>query len=379
MDFGFTEEQEMLRDQARSFLASENSGERVAELAESSEGWDEASWAKMAGLGWTGLSISEELGGAGTSDRLDDRNRTNGDGFLNEAVLFEELGYGLYPGPYFATIALALPALRSSPDMLERVADGRGRVALAAVEPDGARSIEDAARINTIAEPDGEGWTLTGVKDLVVDLGASTHVVVSARSGGDAGMWLIEPSPEATRSLQTVDSTRRLGRLTLDSHPATLLVEPGDAAAVLRKVRLRSQAALALEAVGVSQKVLELAQEYTSERKQFDKPIGSYQAVSHQVADMYMHTELARSLAYWAAWCVATSDTSAGRAAASAAALASESAVSACEHSIQVHGGIGFTWEHTLHRYYKRALGIAAFDGTPSSRRAAVATELLDA
>jgi alkylation response protein AidB-like acyl-CoA dehydrogenase len=379
VDFGFTEEQEMLREQVRSFLASEYPGEQVAELAESSEGWDEASWTKMAELGWTGLSIPEEHGGAGTSDRLDDGDRTNGDGFLDEAVLFEELGYGLYPGPYFATIALALPALRSSPDMLARVASGRARATLAVLEPDGARSIEDAARINTIAEPAGEGWTLTGVKDLVVDLGAATYVVVSARSGGDAGLWLIEPSPEATRSLNTVDSTRRLGRLTLDSHPATLLVEPGDAAAVLRKVRLRSQAALALEAVGVSQKVLELAQEYTSERKQFDKPIGSYQAVSHQVADMYMHTELARSLAYWAAWCVATSDTLAGRAAASAAALATEAAVSACEHSIQVHGGIGFTWEHILHRYYKRALGIATFDGTPPSRRAAVAADLLDA
>ena len=380
MDFAFTQEQEMLREQVRSLLASEYPGERVAELAQSTEGWDEASWTKMAELGWTGLSISEEHGG--TRDRLDDRDRTNGDwsdeGFLNEAVVFEELGYGLYPGPYFATIALALPALRSSPDMLARVATGRARVTLAALEPDGARSIEDAARIDTIAESDGEGWTLTGIKDLVVDLGAATHVVVSARSGGNAGLWLIEPTPEARRSLETVDSTRRLGRLTLDSHPATLLVEPGDAVAVLRRVRLRSQAALALEAVGVSQRVLELAREYTSERKQFDKPIGSYQAVSHQVADMYMHTELARSLAYWAAWCVATSDASAGRAAASAAALAGESAVSACEHSIQVHGGIGFTWEHILHRYYKRALGIATFDGTTSSRRAAVAAELLD-
>ncbi|MGH2789396.1 MAG: acyl-CoA dehydrogenase family protein [Actinomycetota bacterium] len=376
MDFAFTEEQEMLREQVRSFLATEYPGERVAELAESGDGWDEASWTKMAELGWTGLSIPEQYGGA--SDRLDDRDRTDGTSFLDESVLFEELGYGLYPGPYFATIALALPALQSSPDMLARVADGRARVALAALEPDGARSIEDADRINTTAEPNREEWTLTGTKDLVVDLSAVTHVVVSARSDGDIGLWLVEPSPDATRSLETVDTSRRLGRLTLDSHPAVLLVEPGKAVPVLRNIRLRSQAALALEAVGVSQKVLELARSYTSERKQFDKPIGSYQAVSHQVADMYVHTELARSLAYWAAWCVATSDTSAPRAAASATALASESAVSACERSIQVHGGIGFTWEHVLHRYYKRALGIATFDGTASSQRAAVAAELLD-
>jgi alkylation response protein AidB-like acyl-CoA dehydrogenase len=381
MDFAFTEEQEMLREQVRSLLASEYSSERLAELAESDGGWDDTSWPKMAGLGWTGLSIPEQHGGAETRDRLDDRDESNG--FLDEAVLFEELGYGLYPGPYFATIALSLPALQSAgegaSDVLAGVADGSARVTLATSEPDGARSIEDAEQINTSAEPDGDNWTLTGTKELVVDLGAATHVVVSARAGEGAGLWLVEPVPETTRSLETVDSTRRLGMLTLDSHPAILLVEPGGAVPVLREVRLRSQAALALEAVGVSQKVLELARDYTSERKQFDKAIASYQAVSHQIADMYMHTELARSLAYWAVWCVATSDERADRATASAAALASESAVSACEHSIQVHGGIGFTWEHILHRYYKRALGIATFNGTPTSHRAAVAADLLDA
>jgi len=370
VDFAFTEEQEMLREQVRSLLASEYPSERVAELAESADGWDDRSWKKMAELGWTGLSIPEEHGGAGM-------------GFLDEAVLFEELGYGLFPGPYFATIALSLPALQSAGErvskVLEGVADGSARVTLATTEPDGARSIEDVERVGTSAEPDGDNWTLTGIKDLVVDLGSATHVVVSARAGEGVGLWLVEPSPGATRSLETVDSTRRLGRLTLDSNPAVLLVEPEDAAPVLRNVRLRSRAALALEAVGVSQKVLELAREYTSERKQFDRPIASYQAVSHQVSDIYMHTELARSMAYWAAWCVGTSDEGADRATASAAALASESAVAACEGSIQVHGGIGFTWEHILHRYYKRALGIANFNGTPTSQRAAVAADLLGA
>lgn len=370
MDFAFTEEQEMLREQVCSFLASEFSSERVAELAESADGWDDGSWTKMAELGWTGLSIPEQHGGAEMS-------------FLDEAVLFEELGYGLFPGPYFATIGLSLPALQSAGErafgVLAGVANGSARITLASTEPDGARSIEDIEHINTSAEPDGDGWELTGIKDQVVDLGAATHVVVSARAGEGAGLWLVEPSPGATRSLETVDSTRRLGRLTLDSHNAILLVGPGDAAPVLRNIRIRSQAALSLEAVGVSQKVLELAREYTSERKQFDKPIASYQAVSHQVADMYMQTELARSMAYWAAWCVATADEEADRAAASAAALASESAVAACERSIQVHGGIGFTWEHILHRYYKRALGIANFNGTPTNQRAVVAADLLDA
>lgn len=366
MDFSFTDEQEMLRVQVRSFIASEYQSERVAELAESEEGWDEASWPKMAELGWTGLSVPEEHGGAGMS-------------FLDEAVLFEELGYGLYPGPYHATIALSLPSLQPAPDVLEAVAQGRARVTVASHEPEGARSLEDTDLIVTTAEQDGDGWALTGTKDLVSDLSIATHVVVTASTTKGAGLWLIEPSTGATKSLDTVDSTRRLGLLKLDSHPATLLVEPGAAAPVLKEMRRRSDAALALEATGISQKVLELARDYTSDRKQFDKPIGSYQAVAHQVADIYVHTELARSLAYWAAWCVAESHEAADRAASAAIAYACEAAVSACEHSIQVHGGIGFTWEHILHRYYKRALGIATLNGTSSSHRAAVAGSILGA
>ncbi|MGH2749327.1 MAG: acyl-CoA dehydrogenase family protein [Actinomycetota bacterium] len=365
MDFSFTEEQQMLRAQVRSFLAAELPSERVAELAESDEGWDEASWTKMAELGWTGLSIAEDHGGAGMS-------------FLDEAVLFEELGYGLYPGPYFSTVALALPALARTPGLLEDIAAGRARATLAWDEPDGARTIEETERPTTSAEPDGDAWTVTGIKEPVVDLGPATHVVVGAATDEGAGLWLVEPSPAAVRPLETVDSTRRAGRLTLESHPATLLIEPGSAGPVLGHIRRRADAALALEAVGVSQKVLELARDYASERKQFDKPIGSYQAVAHQIADTYMSTELARSLAYWAAWSVAESSEDADRAAAAALAMASEAAVAACERSMQVHGGIGFTWEHVLHRYYKRALGCAHFNGTAASRRAAVAAGLLD-
>ncbi|MGH2697790.1 MAG: acyl-CoA dehydrogenase family protein [Actinomycetota bacterium] len=364
MDFSFTEEQEMLRAQVRSFLESEFTPERVAELAESKEGWDEATWTTMAELGWTGLSVAGELGGAAMS-------------FLEEAVLFEELGYGLYPGPYFASIAMALPALQGAPELLRSLAEGGARATLACAEPDGARSIEDTDRLTTSAEPNGERWTVTGIKEPVADLALVSHVVVSATTDAGAGLWLVEPQPPAVTPLETVDSTRRMGRLGLEAHPAKLLVEPGNAGAVLGHIRARVDAALALEAVGVAQRVLELARDYASERKQFGKAIGSYQAVSHQLADTYMSIELARSLAYWAAWSVAESEGTADRAAAAARALASEAAVAACERSIQVHGGIGFTWEHVLHRYYKRALGIAVFNGTPAKRRAAVAASLL--
>jgi alkylation response protein AidB-like acyl-CoA dehydrogenase len=364
MDFSFTEEQQMLREQVRSFLASEFPPERIAQLGESDEGWDPKSWSTMAELGWMGLSIPEEQGGAGMN-------------FLDECVLFEELGYGLYPGPYTSTIGIALPALRSAPGMLESVASGRARVAFAGIEPRGARVIEDTEHMTTSAEPDGAGWTLTGIKEPVADVSIATHAVVSAFTGDGAGLWLVEFEGDAVTPLGTVDTTRRMGRLTLEAHPATLLVPPGEGDGALNHIRRRADAALALEAVGVAQRVLELARDYVSERKQFDKPIGSYQAVSHQVADTYISTELARSLAYWAGWSVAESTEDADRAAAAAHSMAGEAAVSACERSIQVHGGTGFTWEHILHRYYKRALSISQFNGTPAAQRAAVAATLL--
>jgi alkylation response protein AidB-like acyl-CoA dehydrogenase len=141
---------------------------------------------------------------------------------------------------------------------------------------------------------------------------------------------------------------------------------------------LEQLAALSLEAVGIASKALELAIEYAKSREQFGRPIGVYQAVSHQLADTYVETELARSLAYWAAWCVAEGDEQAGVACAAAKSYTADAAVAACERSIQVHGGIGFTWEHVLHTYYKRALSIQAFDGYASKHRAQVAAYLLD-
>jgi len=180
--------------------------------------------------------------------------------------------------------------------------------------------------------------------------------------------------PAEGETLATVDETRPLGRLELvaDNDYPSLDGE-------WEPVRLRLLGALALEAVGVAQRALELGVEYVSQREQFGKKIGTYQAVSHPLADTYVETELARSLAYWAAWCVAEEDEQAPVAVAAAKAQAAETAVIACERSIQVHGGIGFTWEHVLHRLYKRALWIESFAASSSTLRAEIAASLLDA
>jgi alkylation response protein AidB-like acyl-CoA dehydrogenase len=302
MDFALTEEQQTLRDEARRWLAQRYPSE---------EPWAGDDWQELAELGWLGVSVPEESGGAGLS-------------FVEEAVLHEELGRALYPGPYFATVALALPAL--PPEEAEQVAAGARR------------------------------WSAQ-VGSLVPDLDKVDAVVAADGSRVAAEGSVVE----------SIDPSRSLARLEGQSDETSLgaIDVP------------RARAALACEAVGIAQRVLELGVEHASTRQQFGKPIGTYQAVSHALADSFVQAELARSLAYWAAWAVAELDEQAATAAASAKAYASEAAVAACERSIQVHGGTGFTWEHVLHRYYKRALWIEHFAGTPAELRAEVAATIL--
>jgi alkylation response protein AidB-like acyl-CoA dehydrogenase len=364
MDFAFSEEQDMLREQARSYLADRLSLDRVAEIAKSDEGWDKASFRQIAELGWTGLSIPEESGGAGM-------------GFIDEAVVFEELGRALFAGPYFSTIALALPALLKADIDLAGVVSGERTATLAWAEPSGSSLIADASSFTTKAEKTNGTWSLTGEKHLVPDAGIVDDVVVVAAASDGIGLWSVAHGEANPKVHSTMDRTRRLGSFSLSGATGELLVEPGKAAEVLEAIRLRALAALALEAVGIGQRALELSIEHVKERKQFDKPIGTYQAVSHQVADSYSDVELARSLAYWAAWCVAEGDEQAPVAVAAAKSSAGEAAVLACERAIQVHGGIGFTWEHPLHLLYKRAQWINTFEGPPSRQRAAIAESLL--
>jgi alkylation response protein AidB-like acyl-CoA dehydrogenase len=305
MNFTFTEEQDALREQAREFLSSTR----------------EPSWSQLAELGWTGVSIAEEDGGAGL-------------GFVEEAVLFEELGRALYHGPYFSTVALALPAL--PPDLRAEVAAGES------------------------------SWTLA-LAPLVPDLDTADRVAVV---GGD-GVFELDGGEREV--FATIDETRPLG-VVRGGSAGRRLAE----ASVLAEIEARSSTALALEACGAARKALEDAIEYAASREQFGRKIGVYQAVSHPLATAYTRLELSRSLALWAAWCVSTDDPQARLAAAAAKASAAESAVAVCETAIQVLGGIGFTWEHELHRLYKRALGIESFGPSGTRLRAEIAAALLE-
>jgi alkylation response protein AidB-like acyl-CoA dehydrogenase len=363
MDFSFTDEQNMLREQARAWLADKFPIEHIAALADSEGGWDPQLWPAMAELGWIGLSSPEASGGAGMS-------------FVEEAVLFEELGRALYPGPYWSSVALALPALEANDELAAEVISGRATATLAWAEPSGPVSLTEANGVGCKAEGDGDEWRLTGEKTLIPDAGCCDVVVVMARSADGVGLWAVRGArPEV---FSTMDSTRRLARLELRGDGGVMLTIGPVADSVVERIRLRALAALALEAVGVAEHALDLASDHATARTQFDRPIGAYQAVSHKVADTYADVELARSLAYWAAWCVAHEPGTARLAVPAAKALAAEAAVAACERSIQVHGGIGFTWEHALHRYYKRAQWIESFEGHPRAHRAEVARRLLD-
>ena len=305
MDFTFTPEQDALREQAREFLAAT----------------PEPTWAQLAELGWTGVSITEEDGGAGLS-------------FVEEAVLFEELGQALYHGPFFATVALALPAL-----------PGELRAEVAAGE---------------------SSWTLA-LGPLVPDLDTAERVAIV---GGD-GIYELEGAEREV--LATTDATRPLG-VVRGGDPGRRLAD----SSVLPEIEARAHTALALEACGVARLALEDALEHASSREQFGKKIGAYQAVSHPLANAYTRLELSRSLALWAAWCVAADDPQAALAAAAAKSYAGESAVAVCETAIQSLGGIGFTWEHRLQRLYKRALGIESLGASAARLRAEVAADLLD-
>ena len=331
MDFAFSSEQEQLRASARDYLRDRYGDERVVALAESDAGWDPASWKELADMGWLDPSL----------------------GLLEHAVVAEESAYALLPAPWFSTIALGAPLLDSG--LRDAVANG-----------------ERSATLATNGEVTADvGGTLSGTMTLVPDLAVVTDVVVAAPDA----LYVVEATPDVVVPRSTMDRTRRLGELRLDRTPARRLdTDP----AALAGVRRNALALAACESVGVAQRALDLAAAYTKTREQFGRIIGTYQGVSHRVADIFVALQLGRSLAYWAAWAVSEDDPQADVAVAAAKAAASEGAVLACEYAIQVHGGIGFTYEHILHRYYKRAQWLEAFEGYGREHRAVIAAAILD-
>ena len=369
MNFAFSEEQEELRRSVRRFLEDKSPEAEVRRLMETTEGYDPAVWAQMAQqLGLQGLTIPEEYGGSGFS-------------YVELIVVLEEMGRALLCAPYYATVALAANALLASGDdaakkeFLPGIASGDTIATLAFTE-DSGRWDEDG--ITMEATKAGDGWTLSGHKMFVFDGHTANLIIVAARSGGAVSLFAVDGSASGlTRTpLSTMDQTRKQARLELSNTPARLIGAEGQGWAVLSKVLDLAAVALAAEQVGGAQKVLEMSVEYAKVRVQFGRPIGSFQAIKHKCADMLLEVESAKSAAYYAGWAAAEDNDELPVVASLAKAYCSDAYFHAAAENIQIHGGIGFTWEHDAHLYFKRAKSSELMLGEPSYHRELLAQRI---
>lgn len=371
MNFAFSEEQEMLRDSARRWLEDKAPSERVRELMETEDGYDPNLWSGIAEMGWQAMHIPEEYGGAGFTQ-------------LELMILLEEMGRALFPSPFLSSVVLGANALllggseEQKQAYLPGIAAGELIATVAAVEPGGDW---EEASIQLSAKRDGDDWVLNGTKRYVVDGATAGLVVTAARTDEGVTLFLV-PTDSAGFSathLQTMDQTRKQAELEYDDVrvPADgRLGEAGGGWTILEKLYDLAAVALAAEDVGGAQKCLEMAVDYAKVRVQFGRPIGSFQAIKHKCADMLVQVESAKSAAYYAAWAAAEDPQELLVVAPLAKSYCSEAYFWVAAENIQVHGGIGFTWEHDMHLYFKRVRsGMAAY-GDASENRELVARSL---
>ncbi|WP_131744889.1 acyl-CoA dehydrogenase family protein [Frankia sp. Cppng1_Ct_nod] len=369
MNFAFSEEQEELRRAVRDFLEDLSPESEVRLLMETTEGYDPGVWAKLAGeLGLTGLAIPEEHGGAGY-------------GFVEVGIVLEEAGRALLCAPYFSTVVLATTTLVASgddaaqKDYLPGIASGDTRATLAFTEESGRW---DADGITLPATRHGNEWRLTGAKTYVLDGHTADLILVAART--DAGISLFavpSDAPGLTRTaLPTMDLTRKQARLDFDGTPARLVGGDGDGEVTLSRVLDTAAVGLAAEQVGGAQRVLEMSVEYAKIRVQFGRPIGSFQAIKHKCADMLLDVESAKSAAYYGLWAAAEGNDELPVVASVAKSYCSDAFFHCAAENIQVHGGIGFTWEHPAHLYFKRAKTSQLLFGDPAYHREQLARRI---
>ncbi len=369
MTFAFSEDQQELRSTAARFLDEKSSSEKVRELMETRDGFDEATWKQMADLGWFGMAIPEEYGGLGF-------------GFVEITVLMEEMGRKLLAAPYLSSIILGANAiLNGGTDdqkraLLPGIADGTTRATVAFVEPSGKWEL---GGIELQATESGGNWTLTGDKSYVLDGHTATLLIVAAKTGADEiSLFTVDPDADGvTRTpLETLDMTRKQAKITFAKTPATLLGERGAGGAALQSTLDQAAAALSSEMVGGAQACLDASTTYAKERYQFGRPIGSFQAIKHKCANMLMEVEMARSAAYYAGWAAAEDPEELSLAASLSKAYCSDAYFHAAAENIQIHGGIGFTWEHDAHLYFRRAKSSEIYLGDATYHRELVAQKL---
>jgi alkylation response protein AidB-like acyl-CoA dehydrogenase len=379
MKFSFNEEQEALRLTARRFLETHATSRQVRTAAMTAAGYDSEVWQKIGGgLGWTALLIPEAYGGLGAS-------------FVELTALLEELGRALLPSPFYATVCLATNTLLSAADeeqkreTLGAIAAGKLTATLAHTEPGGGLS-PDA--ILTTARPDGEAYILNGTKAFVVDGHTADLLIVVARLAGSTGsegiaLFLVPGDAEGLKRQrqESLDTTRCLAEVRLAEvrvpRRARLCGEGAtEGWAVLQRALDRACIALSAEQVGGAQRCLDMSVEYAKVRVQFGRPIGSFQAIKHKCAEMLLQVEAARSCSYYAGWAAAANSEELPLIAPLAKACCSEAYFHCAAENIQIHGGIGFTFEHDAHLYFRRAKSSEIFLGDPAHHREVLAQRM---
>ena len=372
MDFDLDKAQQLLQQSTREFFVRECKPEKVRALMATETAYDDALWQGIADQGWTGLLIPEEFAGLGLTT-------------VELAVVAEEMGRACLPAPYLSTVWAAMLIDRAGSDgqraqYLEKIALGEIKATVAQLEES---ADWHPASIEMRAEKDGNTYRLNGRKEFVTDAAVADLIIVVARN--DNGLVLLPIAKGASGVTITatpgIDATRKLYAIDF----ANVVVAETDALVSGLKAEQALEAAtdvaaiaLCAELVGGMQWTLEAAVEYAKTRLQFGKPIGIYQAVQHRCADMFLWTESARSATYNAAWALSVNDPSAQLAVAMAKAYASDAGRDVGNNGIQVHGGIGFTWEHNLHLYYKRAKGGEIMFGDASHHRERIAQMVVD-
>ena len=367
MNFAFSEEQEELRKSVRRFLDEKSPITEVRRLMETEAGYDEAVWKLMAEqLGLQGLIIPEAQGGSGYS-------------YVELIVVLEEMGKSLLCAPFFSTVALAANLAMIINDdncksALTSIAGGA--VATVAFTEANGKWTEDG--ITATATKSGDGWVINGEKMFVLDGHTANLIGVAART--DKGVSIFGVSGEAAgltkTPLSTMDQTRKQAKLTFVNTPGDLLGEEGKGWEYLVKMLDLAAVALAAEQVGGAQKCLDMSVEYAKVRVQFGRPIGSFQAIKHKCADMLLETESAKSAAYYAGWAAAENNDELPVVASLAKAYCSDAYFHAAAENIQIHGGIGFTWEHDAHLYFKRAKSSELLLGDPTYHRELLAQRI---
>lgn len=365
MDFGLSDEQQQLKASAREFLTNECPTTVVRKLMAEQDGMPRELYREIAKLGWTGLIVPEQFGGAGLS-------------MLDMAVLLEESGYAAMPGPLLFSSTLAATTLMAGDSeelkrrWLPKIADGSAIGTIAIVEESDSISPLDLA---TTASGSGASATLTGVKMFVPYVQVAAFTIVAAGRGGkrpgssaEVDFFVVENGGKGvkTATLQNLDLTRRVGRLELEGASATRI---GGGSQFLERLINLGSVAIAADSLGGCERALEMAVEYSKVREQFGKPIGSFQALKHAAAEIVSELEPGRALLWYAAYAQDALAGEATRAASMAKARLCDAYSRGTDRAVLMHGGIGFTWEHDIHLWFKRARFNESFFGSPVLHR----------